>query len=83
MAYQTGELNLVAHAVGAGQGGSVWTYINSDGDTAATMRGTDFVTDGEDKGMKVNDIVLTQDDSNVGLVLVANAIDADGNVTLT
>lgn len=83
MAYVTKDLNLVAPAVGQGLGGSVWTYINADADTAVAMRGADFVSDGEDKGMKVNDIVLTQDDSNVGLVLVVNAISAAGAVTLT
>jgi hypothetical protein len=83
MAYITKDLNLVAASVGQGNGGTVWTYINADGDAAAVLRGADFVTDGEDKGMKVNDFVITQDDSNVGLTLVVNAISAAGAVTLT
>jgi hypothetical protein len=82
MAYQASELNLAVSLPG-GAGGQIWLYKNGDGDTAVTMRGTDFFAAAQDKGMTVDDVILTQDDSNVGLQLMANAVDADGNFTAT
>jgi len=57
MAYQTKELNLVAQSVGD-RGGSIWTYQNLDGDTAATILAANFISDALDKGVEVNDVVI-------------------------
>lgn len=57
MAYTTKNLNLVAPNVGAGFGGSVWTYVEP-AETVANIIAAGYVDDGADKGMKVGDVVL-------------------------
>lgn len=76
MAYITKDLNLVAPNVGAGQGGSVWSYVNSDDDTAITIRGASFFSDGAAKGMKVGDLVISTAGA-VGEVYRVSALSGD------
>jgi hypothetical protein len=57
MAYTSGDLNLVAPAVGSGTGGSVWTY-HEVATALATLVGANYLTDALDKGIKVGDIVI-------------------------
>lgn len=84
MAYISKDLNLVAPAVGAGQGGSVWSYVNADVDSLAAQRAADFFSDGGSKGMKVGDSVISSDTAGVGGVLRVDAINANGlSVTVT
>ena len=83
MAYISADMNLVAPNVGANRGGSVWSYINADADTPAAIRAADFVSDGEDKGMAVGDLVISADNAGVGIVFRVDSISAAGAVTLT
>ena len=57
MAYNSKDLNLVAPAVGSGDGGSVWTY-HEIGTALATLVAANYLTDALDKGVKAGDIVI-------------------------
>ena len=84
MAYITKDLNLVAANVGAGQGGSLWSYVNADVDSLAAQRAADFYSDGQEKGMKIGDSVISSDTAGIGGVLRVDALNADGlSVTVT
>lgn len=84
MAYITKDLNLVAANVGAGQGGSIWSYVNADVDSAAAQRAADFYDDAQLKGMKIGDSVISSDTAGVGVVLRCDALNADlQSVTVT
>ncbi len=84
MAYISKDLNLIAANVGAGQGGSLWSYVNADVDSAATQRGADFYDDGQEKGMKIGDSVVSSDTAGVGIIFRVDALNADGlSVTVT
>jgi len=78
MAYVTKDFNLVAPNVG-GEGGSVWSYFSAD--AAATIIAAGYISDGLDKGVKVNDLVVIGGlTSVVGKVTV---VAANGDVTMT
>jgi len=57
MAYATKDLNLVAPAVGSGDGGSIWTY-HEIGTALATIIADNYMTDALEKGIKAGDIVI-------------------------
>ena len=79
MAYTTKQLNLVAPNVGAGFGGSVWTYVEP-ATAVATIIAAGYIDDGLDKGLKLGDLVLI-----AGLTSVTaqvTQIDANGDTTL-
>ncbi len=82
MAYATADLNLWMSAPG-GAGGNLWHYGNSASDTLITQRGADFFADGDDKGMKVGDKIITDESTGVGAVLVVSAVTAGGAATAT
>lgn len=82
MAYVTADLNLAISLPG-GAGGQIWHYQNTADDTLAAQRGADFIADGYDKGLKVGDKVISDDENGVGVVLVVDAVVADLAATLT
>ena len=64
MAYAANNLNLCAPRVGqgenladAGWSSAMWVYRDSGGDVLATMIADDFITDGDDQGLRVGDII--------------------------
>ena len=64
MAYAANNLNLCAPRVGEGENladagfsSAMWVYRDSGGDTLATMTADDYITDGDDQGLRVGDIV--------------------------
>jgi len=64
MAYKTANLNMVAQPFGgAPDAPRFFSYLNGDADTDATITGTNWVSDGVIKGVRVGDIV---DAVNVG-----------------
>lgn len=78
MAYTSKDLNLIKANVGAA-GGSVWNYVEP-ATALATIIAAGYISDGLDKGMKVNDQVLVSGlTSNLTLVTV---VAANGDVTL-
>lgn len=78
MAYTSKDLNLIQANVGAA-GGSVWNYVEP-ATALATIIAAGYISDGLDKGMKVNDQVLVSGlTSNLTLVTV---VAANGDVTL-
>lgn len=79
MAYAGSQLNLAAPRVGDG-GAAIWTLV-SDEEPATVIAG--YVTDGDDKGVKVNDIVIIVDTDGVTVDLaVVSAVAANGAVTM-
>lgn len=82
MAYATAELNVLVSPPGGGAG-TLWDYKNSADDTLVAQRGAGFFSDGEDKGMKVGDKILTTENTGVGAVLEVSAISAAGAATAT
>ncbi len=86
MAYAPGSLNLDHPVMGGGlDAGSLsiqhWTYVSAD--TVATVIAAGYVSDGDDKGMKVND-VCTVVDSNVPSIdyCLVTVVDSAGLVTM-
>jgi len=78
MAYATADLNLLQANVGHA-GGSLWAYVEP-ATALATIIAAGYISDGLDKGMKVNDLVLVAGlTSNLTKVTVVTAA---GLVTL-
>lgn len=79
MSYAPTGLSLIHGTVG-GAGVRIWSYESADDD--ATVNGTDYFSDAEDKGMQVGDLVVVYDTATPKTSLCyVNAIDADGNGT--
>lgn len=78
MAYQTKSFNLVAPNVGTDQGGSVWSYSNPDGDNLAALVAANYITDALDKGLKVEDIILSIIDTGGAVTLGVLTVAASG-----
>ena len=80
MAYSTStppQLLLGSFTNGSGQV-SIWNHYSAD--TAATARVTGFITNAEDLGMKVGDIVLHRDTgTNIVSTLRMAVINANGS----
>ena len=79
MAYTTKQLNLVAPNVGAGFGGSVWTYVEP-AVAVATIIAAGYIDDGLDKGLKIGDVVLVVGTTTVSAQVTVIA--ANGDTTL-
>jgi hypothetical protein len=78
MAYNSADLNLIQANVGH-SGGSVWNYIEP-ATALATIIAAGYISDGLDKGLKVNDQILVSGlTSNLTKVTV---VAANGDVTL-
>lgn len=58
MAYATGGLNLLVPRMSA-EGIAVWGYKSADAHTAVDA--ADYFSDGSDKGMLANDVVIVVD----------------------
>jgi hypothetical protein len=78
MAYNSADLNLIQANVGHG-GGSVWNYIEP-ATALATIIASGYISDGLDKGLKVNDQVLVS--GLTSAVTKVTVVAANGNVTL-
>lgn len=86
MTYATASLNLDHPVMGSGNtAGSLaighWTYVSAD--AVATVIAAGYISDGVDKGMKVNDVV-TVVDSNVPSIdyCLVTVVSAAGLVTM-
>lgn len=91
MAYKSANLVNMIPRMGTGDnlaaddGGyslGLWSYrqITGDGDLA-TMVADDYITDGNDKGLKVGDIVIFVEDNVDSSWQQVDTIDVDGLVT--
>ena len=86
MAYASGSLNLQIPRVGGGEDvGSLSAaqYVYRSADPVLTVIGAGYISDGGDKGMKVNDYVVVIDD-NLGLIdlCIVTVVTAAGLVTM-
>ena len=81
MAYVTAQLNKVTEAIGNGP--ALWIMYGTDVHTDADA--TDFITDGDAKGLKVTDIVIyVKTTATVGATLHSvGTVTAGGAATLT
>ena len=86
MAYAPGSLNLDHPVMGGGaDAGSLavqhWTYVSAD--AVATVIAAGYISDGDDQGVKVNDVV-TVVDSNVPSIdyCLVTVVGATGLVTM-
>lgn len=57
MAYTTATMNCIVPSVGGAP--ALWTYTNTDAHTDVDAAG--YFTDGANKGLKANDIVIVVD----------------------
>lgn len=86
MAYATGSLNLLIPKVGQGTdtgklSQNIWLYVSAD--AVATVIAEDYITDGDDKGMAVDDVVLVVDNNTPTVdVCLVTVVDTDGGVTM-
>lgn len=81
MAYVPANLSLTAQNLAGGY--RIWVYESTD--AFATVAGTDYFSDGEDKGMQLDDLVVVRDSDATPPALTfaaVSAIDADGNATV-
>jgi len=86
VAYATGSLNLCQPRMGEGlDAGSLsfakYDYISAD--PVLTVIGAGYIDDGNDKGIRVNDVVCVVD-NNLGLVdlCIVTVVTAAGLVTM-
>jgi hypothetical protein len=61
MTYDPGRLELIAQAVA---GAKEWRYTDTGGETASTFLGAGWFTDAKDKGARVGDAILLNDQTN-------------------
>lgn len=77
MAYTTATLNMVTNRIGGGP--ALWVYSNTDAHTDVDEAG--YFTDGEAKGMKVNDVVIVVDtDTSTCTVHMVSAVDTTATI---
>lgn len=77
MAYTTATLNLVTQRVGGSP--AVWIYTNTDAHT--DVDASAYFTDGEAKGMKVNDVVIVVDtDTSTCTIHMVSAVDTTATI---
>ena len=91
MAYKTANLQAIFPRMGTGDnlaaddGGyavALWSYRAITGDnTLAQMQAASFITDGNDKGMRVGDAILFVQDATDASWGLVTAISAAGLVT--
>ncbi len=74
--------NLVTQIPRVGEGGSGLHIYRSADDNLATMIVAGYIDDGNEKGLKVNDIVILIDDAATIDLCLVSAIAANGDVTL-
>ena len=83
MAYVTSNPPALVHQMVGKNGGSTWVYDSADVATAVRVDG--YITDGEDLGMKVGDVVHQRDTTGATVAhdYVVMAVNADGSVDLS
>ena len=80
MAYSNSGLRCLIPGVGDGPG--IWTYHSTDAHT--DVDATDYFTDGDAFGMKVNDIVFVVDtDAVSGTMHVVTVVTTGGAATVS
>ena len=81
MAYVSAQLNKISNGVGGGP--ELWLMYGTDVHTDADA--SDFISDGDAKGLKVNDVVIyVKTSATVGATLHSvGAVTAGGAATLT
>jgi len=81
MAYVSAQLNKISQGVGGGP--ELWLMYGEDVHTDADA--TDFISDGDAKGLKVNDVVIyVKTTATVGATLHSvGSVTAGGAATLT
>jgi len=86
MAYASDSLTTVIPRLGEGEDvGSLSAAIHvyRSADPRATVIGAGYITNGNDKGIRVNDIVIIVDDDAVATLHLVSVVDAAGLVTMT
>lgn len=83
--YQSANLHLINEGGIGGGAPALWTHLSTD--AAALAQVTGYITDGGDRGMKVNDIVIHIDSDATPplastLVVVSVSATAPGAVDL-
>jgi hypothetical protein len=83
MAYTADNLNKVAQGVGGMGGNCLWMYVSTDVHT--DVDAANYFTNGYDKGMLVNDVVIVvKSTATVGATLhVVTAVTANGAATVS
>ncbi len=86
MAYAPGSLNQLVPRMGEGiTAGSLapalWAYESAD--TPATVIAAGYIDDGNDKGMRVGDVVLVVDTGTSATSHTVTVVAANGDVTLS
>lgn len=77
MAYTTATLNMVTQRVGGSP--AIWIYTNTDAHGDVDASG--YFTDGEAKGMKVNDVVMVVDtDTNTCTSHMVSAVSTTATI---
>lgn len=89
MAYISKNLSTLIPRLGTGEDvadGSATSAIHmyrSSADDRAAVIAAGYIDDGNDKGLKVNDILLIVDDGAVATIHLITVVAANGDVTAT
>jgi len=83
MAYSTANPPALVHQMVGKNGGSTWVYDSTD--AATVVRAAGYITDAEDLGMAVGDIVHQRDSAGATVAhdYVVLAIAANGSADLS
>ena len=88
MPYATGNLNVAVPRMGGGddltsETAAIWVYRETGGDNLAAISADNYITDGDEKGVKPGDIIAfveTTVDANWAIV---DTVSAAGLVAVT
>lgn len=88
MAYDPNSLNLVIPRVGSGEGGanagqSAALFIYRSDDARSAVIAADYLSDAQDRGMQVNDVVIVVDNTAAATIHLCTALSATGGATLS
>jgi hypothetical protein len=90
MAYDAKNLNLTSarmgegeNAANAGYSSASWVYRDSGGDVLATMIADNYITDGDDQGIKVGDMIAFIETGVAAQWHIVDSISAAGLVAVT
>jgi hypothetical protein len=79
MSYATAGLKLLVSGLTGGP--NVWYYTSADAHGAVDA--TDYFSDGLERGMKAEDVVLVVDTATPTITIhTVTAVDSDGNATI-
>lgn len=83
MAYTPNGLTLMVPRLGDNYG-AIWCYSSIDIDGAAGVTAAGYFTDGDDRGLKLHDVVLIIDETTPLVTLgFVSAVTAGGAATVT